>query len=299
VNSIAPKLYPIADPAHLIYSLTGSDDGGILIAKHGEMMKLRNGKAEAYPLPAGLQFRYQRLLRDRNGGLWIGAAVDKGLLHIHEGRTDLYTRADGLSGGAVSCLFEDREGTVWVATVDGLDRFREFAVPTFSVQQGLSSHGVAAVLAGRDGSLWLGTSDGLNRWNKGQITVYRKRNLHGAGGGSRVSALTAGTGADSRRTVREITDNELPDNSVGSLFQDDSGQIWVATDSGVALFKSDRFFRVRSIPHGMVFSMTADSAGNVWMSHREGLFHLLQARMVELLPWAQARAERTGDRAAA
>lgn len=65
-----------------------------------------------------------------------------------------------------------------------LDRFREFAVPTISVQQGLSSRGVFSILAAKDGSLWLGTSDGLNRWNKGQITIYRKRSRLGVPDGS-------------------------------------------------------------------------------------------------------------------
>ena len=282
-----PRLYPMTDPAQRIYALIESVDGGILVAKHSGITKLRNGKAEAYPLPAGPHFQPHTLLRDRNGGLWIGAVVDKGLLHIHEGRTDLFTPADGLSGGAVSCLFEDREGSIWVATVDGLDRFRDFAVPTFSVQQGLSSHGVGAVLAARDGSLWLGTSDGLNRWHNGQITIYRKRSLRGARGGSPVSGLNAGRGADSRGTVREITDGGLPDNSVRSLFEDDRGLIWVSTEDEVAFFKSDRFFRVDSVPHGMVFSMAADSAGNVWMSHREGLFRLLRTRVVERIAWAK------------
>jgi signal transduction histidine kinase/ligand-binding sensor domain-containing protein len=282
-----PKLYSIADPAHRIYALIESDDGGILIAKHGGMTKLRSGKAEAYPLPAGPQFRPHRLLRDRNGGLWIGAVVDKGLLHIHKGTTDLFTRADGLSGGAVSALFEDREGNIWVATLDGLDRFRDFAVPTISVQQGLSSQGVAAVLAATDGSLWLGTSNGLNRWNKGQITIYRKRSLHGVRAGSSLSGLTPGRGADSKGTVREITDSGLPDNPVDSLFQDYRGQIWVATLSGVAFFKSDRFVPVGSVPNGIVFSIAADRAGNVWMSHQEALFHLLEARMLERIPWAK------------
>ena len=88
-----PKLYPMPDPAQRIYALIESDDGGILIAKHSGITKLRNGKTEAYPLPAGLQFQPHRLLRDRNGGLWIGALVDSGLLHIHEGRTDLFTHS--------------------------------------------------------------------------------------------------------------------------------------------------------------------------------------------------------------
>ena len=100
-------------------------------------------------------------------------SVHRGLLHIHEGRTDRFTQAEGLSGRSVNSLFEDREGNIWVATGEGLDRFRDFAIPTFSDQQGFSSRGLFSILAARDGSLWLGTSNGLNRWNKGQITIYR------------------------------------------------------------------------------------------------------------------------------
>ena len=193
---VHPQLYPMPDPAQRIYALIESDDGGILIAKHSGITKLRNGKSEAYPLPAGLPFQPHRLLRDRNGGLWIGALVDSGLLHIHEGRTDRFTQAEGLSGGSVNSLFEDREGNIWVATAEGLDRFRDFAIPTFSDQQGFSSRGIFSILAARDGSLWLGTSDGLNRWNKGQITIYRNRGCGGVRGGSPVSGLTAGREAE-------------------------------------------------------------------------------------------------------
>ena len=181
-----------------------------------------------------------RLLRDRDGGLWIGAALDRGLLHIHQGRMDLFTRFDGLSGDAVPALLEDREGNIWVSTVDGLDRFRDFAVPTFSVQQGLSSNAVSAVLAAKDGSLWLGTDKGVNRWKDGQVTIYRKR-------------------ADSRG-VREIIDNGLPSDTVDSLFEDHAGQIWVTTQSGIAILKSDRFVPVSSMPYGLVFSITEDRA---------------------------------------
>jgi len=49
-------------------------------------------------------------------------------------------------------LFEDREGNIWVATMDGVDRFRDVAVRTVSANQGYraaplgpcSRHGRAA-----------------------------------------------------------------------------------------------------------------------------------------------------------
>ena len=261
----SPNLYPMPDPAQRIYALLESDDGGLLIAQHTGITKLRNGKFEAYPLPAG--FQPHRLLRDHDGGLWIGALVDRGLLHIHNGRTDRFTRADGLSGRSVTSLFEDRENNIWVATGDGLDRFRDFAIPTFSDQQGFSSGGIFSVLTARDGSLWLGASDGLNRWTTGQITVYRYRGLAG---------VRAGSAADSG----------LPDKPQ-SLFQDAHGQLWVGTQSGIAFLKADRFVPVASVPYGIVFSFTDDGTGNIWVSHQEGLLRLFGARVVERIPWAR------------
>jgi ligand-binding sensor domain-containing protein len=160
-----------------------------------------NGKTEAVPFPVGVrQVNPKAFLRDRNGGLWIG--TDVGLLHIHQGRTDLFARGDGLSGDGVASLLEDREGNIWVTTSGGLDRFREFAATTISVPQGLSNNTVIRVLGARDGSVWVATVDGLTRWKDGQATVYRKR----------------GSG--------------LPDDDVESVFQDEGGRIWAFTLHG-------------------------------------------------------------------
>ena len=57
--------------------------------------------------------------------------------------------------------------------------------------------------------------------------------------------------------------------------------------SGVAIYRSDRFFPVGSVPSGIVFSITGDRAGNIWISHQKGLFQLFQARVVERIPWAK------------
>jgi ligand-binding sensor domain-containing protein len=211
-----PKLYPMPGPSRSITALIEGDNGALWIASPGGgIRQLVDGKAEAYPLPAAGQFKPYKLLRDREGGLWIGMA-GQGLLHVHQGRTDVFVQSDGLSGDAVESLFEDREGSIWVATSDGLDRFRDFAVPTISFKRGLSDAAAYSVLAAKDGSVWLGTPDGLNRWKDGQITIYRKRGR-------------LRTGAAQQPSVREIYDDGLPDNAGGSLFEDDRGRIWVST----------------------------------------------------------------------
>jgi signal transduction histidine kinase/ligand-binding sensor domain-containing protein len=277
-----PTLYPIPDPAERIYALTEIDDGGILVAKRSGITKLKNGKIESYPTPLGVRLQPYRLLRDRDGSIWIGNIVDKGLLHIHDGRTDFFTRGDGLSDQSINALFEDRERNIWVATESGLDRFREYAVYTVSVQQGLSSQGVSSILAAKDGALWLGTADGLNRLNKGEITVYRKRGVRDGSQSSVIAAIPA----DSKRAVREITDPGLPEQEADTLFEDNQGQIWVGTRSGVAIFTSNRFVPVPSVPSGIVYGITTDGSGNIWISHEQGLLRLNQERVVETVSWA-------------
>jgi PAS domain S-box-containing protein len=287
-----PKLYPLPEPTLRINALI-EDGGGLLIAKRSGITRLKNGKVEAYPLPAGLQFRPHNFLRDHKGSLWIGASVDHGLMHVHDGRTDLFTRSDGMSGDAVTSFLEDREGNIWAATIDGLDRFREPAIPTISVEQGLSSRGLSSILAARDGGVWLGTSDGLNRWKDGQLTIYAKRSggddakqEEGFPEGPRTSD-TANRRSHPTNTVRKITGSGLPNDEVYSLFEDDQGRILVATARGVGFFESDRFTPMSSLPGGIVYSITGDNAGNVWISHTEGLFRLLRATVVERIPWAQ------------
>ncbi|PWU01652.1 MAG: hypothetical protein C5B51_22425, partial [Terriglobia bacterium] len=269
-----PRLYSVPGSVSSVLDLIEGDNGALWIAKNGGIRELTDGKVEAHPLPVNGQFNPGKLLRDREGGLWIGTA-GQGLWHLHQGRADVFASADGLSSDLVRRLFEDREGNIWAATSDGLDRFRDFAVPTISMRQGLSGGGVGSVLAARDGSVWVATGDGLNHWSNGQITVYRKR----TGGSLSRLALPP--------NVREKYDEKLPQNSVESLFEDSRGRIWVPTLDGLAYLENDRFIPVGS-PLGMflVHSIAEDGAGNLWVADQfRGLLRLLDGKLVQEIPW--------------
>jgi hypothetical protein len=72
---------------------------------------------------------------------------------------------------------------------DGLDRFRDYAVPTISARQGLPND-FASVLAAKDGSVWVGGAGGLTRLNNGQIESYRKRSAQAVGAGPELESIT-------------------------------------------------------------------------------------------------------------
>ena len=159
-----------AVPGTELNDLNAGDQGELFIAMPGGMRQLVDGKSELYPTPGAKPINANRLLRDHDGGLWIGT-LDRGLIHVYRGKTDVFSKSDGLSGDLIFSLFEDREGNIWVSTNGGLDRFRDLTVSTISLKQGLSTDNAWSVLAARDGSVWVGTGDGLNKWSNGQIST--------------------------------------------------------------------------------------------------------------------------------
>jgi len=264
-----PQFYPLAGEPNGIRGLGEDDDGTLLVGWRGGVHRFVDGKTEAYPLPATVgPFHAKRLLRDRDGGLWI-STQEQGLVHVHRGRTELFTASDGLSGEDIYDLFEDREGNIWVATMNGLDRFREFAVATLTVNQGLSNEVVLSVMADKNGSVWLATRDGLNRWNDGQVTIYRER------------AASPATG------VREVVGSGVPDEGLVSLFQDGRGRIWVSTLRGVGYLENDRYISVSGVPGGNILAIVQDRAGTLWFANEQlGLYQLPRVGEVHQMPWA-------------
>jgi len=256
-----PKRYAV--PGVRLADLTQSGDGRLIVGiRGGGLRQVVGDKLEAYPIRGALNSNAMlpdrdidanKLLRDRDGGLWIGTN-QRGLIHVHQGRTDVFTAENGLSGNIIAGLFADREGNIWVSTAGGLDRFRELHVTTVSTKQGLSSDNVYSVITTTDGSTWIATSDGLTRWQKGQTTIFRK--------------------ADG-----------LPDDMVQSMYQDHAGRIWVFTGHGLAWFNNGRFASVNGVPSSEVYSITGDNAGNLWLSGNKGLSHLREGRLIENLPW--------------
>ncbi len=266
------------------------DHGALLIGGRSGVKQFVDGKLKEYPFPsAAPQFNEGGTLwRDRNGGLWIGTQ-DLGILHVHQGRADVFAQSDGLSGNSVQSFFEDREGSIWVATTNGLDRFRDYAVSTISVKQGLSSPFVVCVLAAKDGSVWLGTSDGLNRWKDGQITTYHKPSAGATPPANGIPSANKPGAAG-----HEIISTGLPDNYVTSLFQDVHGRIWVSTARGLAYFENDRLVRLNGVHVTSISQLAGDSAGNLWVTdNAQGLYRLRGGRVVEHFPWVDLRVRGT------
>ena len=256
-----PRRYPMA--GQRVGDLSTTVEGELLVGVMGGGLRQMAGEqlvphpfrraTRPYEWLADGDVKSNKLLRDREGGLWIGTQ-DQGLIHVKDGQSDTFTQADGLSGNIACSLFEDREGTIWFGSSKGVDRFRRLPVTTLSSRQGVPHELTTAIVATTDGSMWVATRDGLARWKGGRQMVYRQR-------------------------------EGLPHSRVQTLYQDADGRLWVNTEGGLAYFAKDRFVAVDGGPSSEVYAMTGDAQGNLWLSGNKGLARLHRGRFVENLPW--------------
>jgi len=277
----AVEHFDVSGDVGLLSNVTEDENGALILTVSNGLRQFVGGRVQKYPLPGiPFQFTPRDFMHASDGSLWI-RTLDSGIIRLHGGRTDWFSEKDGLTSNAVSSIFEDREGNLWVATSAGLDRFRDYSVPTISNKQGLADVGSWGVLSASDGAVWVASLSGVTRFKDGLVTVYRKASPSTQGLRSPVIGLSTNVSA------RSISDSGLL-QSTGSLFQDSNGKIWVTSREGVVRWDGNRFSRVPNVPGGSVYGIAEDSRQNVWLNNEQhGLIHVRHDGEVEAIPWSR------------
>src|SRR5882724_2976387 len=82
-----PKFYPLPGEIDSVQGFAEGDDGSLLLGMRSGLRQVVQGRLESYLLPDKVRVNARKLLRDREGSLWI-ATLDGALAHVHQGRTD-------------------------------------------------------------------------------------------------------------------------------------------------------------------------------------------------------------------
>lgn len=125
------------------------------------------GPGGEYALPS--TSRQTRIIIDRDQNLW-GVQHPDGLFRVRIGeasRPEAFSAGQGLSSAMAYAAFEDREGSLWVATVRGLDRFRPASVVPEPLVPTSSPYGYVVFADGR-GVVYVSDSTTLYRALPGQ-----------------------------------------------------------------------------------------------------------------------------------
>jgi signal transduction histidine kinase/ligand-binding sensor domain-containing protein/CheY-like chemotaxis protein len=103
----------------------------------------------------------QRLLEDkRDGALWIGT-FGGGLTRYSAGRFQSYGLKQGLPGGIVNALVQDKRGDLWVGTDKGLALLKAGRFLKSIGQQQFPQENISALAVAPDGMLWVATPNAV------------------------------------------------------------------------------------------------------------------------------------------
>jgi ligand-binding sensor domain-containing protein/serine phosphatase RsbU (regulator of sigma subunit) len=181
-------------------------------------------------------------------------------------RFERFNVADGLSSGHVRAILQDRQGFLWVATYDGLNRYDGATFTAFHHDpedpRSLGDNITHALFEDRDGHLWLGTERGAERFDPATETFTHYR--HDAADPKSLSPSSPG--------------------GVRAFAEDASGTLWVGTwGGGLSRFDpaTGTFTRFMhdaadpaSLAHDNVFALQADPDGALWVGTAGGLDRL-------------------------
>ncbi len=187
------------------------------------------------------------LLVDPDGTIWYGT-WGGGLTRWQEGTSVTYTTANSdLSHDVVVALFRDHQGTLWIGTQEGLNRFQNDRFTIYRTTEGLVDNFVRFITEDRQGALWIGTVGGLSRFQHGQFTNF-------------------------------TTADGLSHNFVRDIYQDDDGTLWIATyGGGLNRYRDGRFLHYTTqngLFDDFISRILADDRGNLWMSSNQGIFRV-------------------------
>ena len=183
--------------------------------------------------------------------LWIGTYTNGVLvLDVESGSLRQYSHTDdprSLDNSSCYAIYRDRLGNIWVATMEGLNRYDRNGNNFERI--GAIGEMIIDMDEDRENNLWLSTQ-GRGLWkyqirNK-KLTTYRHH---------------------------DDDDNSLPDDVVNSTLVDDNGRLWVGTLGGLCYYdqETDDFRRIRlDVPSHNIMSIVEDH-GALWLSTERGI----------------------------
>ncbi|MEM1246972.1 MAG: two-component regulator propeller domain-containing protein [Acidobacteriota bacterium] len=209
------------------------------------------------------------ILRRADGNLWVGTYG--GGIACFDEQNENFTRYSAkssrgsLSSGVVHALFEDDQGTLWIATDDGLNLLGSETDATFRVlrndpldRYSLSSNRTRAVYQDRGGVIWIGTQSGGASWFNPKIGYFPR--------------------------YRIATDLALSSDTTASFLETENEEVWVGSVGG-GLDRVDLETRsVRNygtstaaarLADDRIMALESDGRGGLWIgTFGGGLDHL-------------------------
>jgi signal transduction histidine kinase/CheY-like chemotaxis protein/ligand-binding sensor domain-containing protein len=268
---VPPRLIPETRDFNISVVLRDRD-GVLWLGTQQGAYRWSGREAEPVPRPPGREpYPIYGIEEDEDGALWFGT-MGGGLIRLRHGAISSLGRHHGLSSDHSQTVYETRDGTIWIGSNLGLDRFIDGRL-TPSGAPGLSEREVYALHETAAGELWVVAHNLVLRLLAGvweEVPIDPEMHLMlGASivsdAAGRVlmspsSGLWAFTG-EGWQPWRDADGQSLT-GEVNSLVRGPDGSVWGWDPRGVFRIEGDRWELV--IPDIDAISLAWGSDGSLW-----------------------------------
>ena len=211
-----------------------------------------------------IAFRGDEVLTAGMGGVTIWKPKDGSYTRI--------TTADGLPGADAGPMLVDSDGSIWVGTDAGLAHIQGDQRTVYTGDQGLDSNTVTALA---QSGKWLFAGTQYAAEAGGGLLEFNGEALRP---GSPVPAVLAQAGQAWQKVPGFPSDGTPGAQSVSinvrQIVTDKVGNLWVATDSGIAMLDANKkwsvFKTASGLPDDGVYTVYEDGAGTIWAGTSNG-----------------------------
>jgi signal transduction histidine kinase/ligand-binding sensor domain-containing protein len=283
-------------------ALAQTNDGYLWIAGPSGLFRFDGIAFERVELPHDPKLSSLSLISafaPRSGGLWVGFTFG-GVALLKEGHWQVFSAADGVPTGSAAQFAETLDGTLWLATDDGLARFDGARWKAVGSQMGLPASDNPVLFVDSQGTIWAGGEKSLFFLRAGE-KQFRNQPIAAPTpwAGSSMAESSSGTvWLDAGYDLVPVAQNPPPmtarASSRGELVFDHDGTLWASADvlrriahpehlaMGTARHLEDSaeaYTDADGLTSRTVFALVADREGNVWVGTTHGLDRFSEPRL--------------------
>ena len=196
-----------------------------------------------------------------------------------------YTIVNGLPSNQINKVMQDRNGRLWIGTMNGACYYDGKSITHFDQNSIISNNPVKTIYEDKLGNIWFGTiRKGLVRYNGYNFKNFRMDNgmlsdIVNAVCDDKDSGVWVGTSEGlsryrSNAFVNYTTTNGLVGNTVFALHYDKLFNLWIATSEGLSKFDGKTFtnYTVKDgLISNVIFSIHETSDGKIWLGTYQGV----------------------------
>jgi len=237
------RMVPLPQAVDSDFGTVFAERNGLLWVVSTDVFQVRNGIATPWAHPQLPHLRARNIFRDRAGALWIGTDGD-GVLRLQNGKILRLTVSDGLVNNFIRVIVQSRDGSMWLATDEGVSHWTTHGFVNYAMRDGLSYFSTRALIEDRNGDIWVGTDRGLNHLHAGAF-------------------------------VHDAATMALGDQKVWSILEDSEGGLWFGTrDNGLYRWKNGQlvhFTTAEGLASNSIYQVIEDRRHGLWLSGPNGI----------------------------